>query len=327
MAPLDDTRPATRFDSFNVYKTSYKKIGEHEIGVAVLVPKDLKPGKHPVMVKFHGGGLVTGDALYADWISAFFVPLIHRTCSIVVLPNYRLIPEHTGADILQDLADFWTWFHSGGVDAFLSSQHALGADKEGSSNSLISLDYTKILASGDSAGGYMALMSGLTQPRGTIKALLAQYPMTNYLRAEPADSFFGFPPPPESVIAEHMATVEPGVVVSSATPPARSPLSLALALYGQYLKYFGDDEKMWPVGLVGEKESLPPTWIVHGGADSLVSVEDCRAFVDKCKGLKDGEVKLVVREGEDHGFDAEVKEDEAEWLKEGLRWVEKKWLS
>lgn len=58
MAPLDDTRPATRFDSFNVYKTSYKKIGEHEIGVAVLVPKDLKPGKHPVMVKFHGGGLV-----------------------------------------------------------------------------------------------------------------------------------------------------------------------------------------------------------------------------------------------------------------------------
>ena len=154
----------------------------------------------------------------------------------------------------------------------------------------------------------MALMSGLTQPRGTIKAILAQYPMTNYLRAEPADTFFGFPAPPESVIAEHMATVKPGVVVSSATPPERSPLSLALAMYGQYLKYFGDDERMWPVGLVEEKESLPPTWIIHGGADSLVSVEDCKAFVEKCKGLKDGaEVKLVVREGEDHGFDVEVK--------------------
>jgi cephalosporin-C deacetylase-like acetyl esterase len=59
MAPLDDTTPATRFDSFHVYRTSYKKIGDHEIEVGILVPKDLKPlDKHPVIVKFHGGGLV-----------------------------------------------------------------------------------------------------------------------------------------------------------------------------------------------------------------------------------------------------------------------------
>lgn len=58
MAPLDDTTPATRLDSFHVHRTSYKKIGDHEIEVAILVPKELKSGKHPVMVKFHGGGLV-----------------------------------------------------------------------------------------------------------------------------------------------------------------------------------------------------------------------------------------------------------------------------
>jgi cephalosporin-C deacetylase-like acetyl esterase len=58
MALLDDTTPATRFDAFHVYRTSYKKIGDHEIEVGILVPKDLKPGKHPLMVKFHGGGLV-----------------------------------------------------------------------------------------------------------------------------------------------------------------------------------------------------------------------------------------------------------------------------
>jgi cephalosporin-C deacetylase-like acetyl esterase len=59
MAPLDDTTPATRFDSFNVYRTSYKKIGDHEIEVGILVPNGVKPGKSPLIVKFHGGGLVS----------------------------------------------------------------------------------------------------------------------------------------------------------------------------------------------------------------------------------------------------------------------------
>jgi len=53
------TTPATRFDSFNFYRTSYKKINEHEIEVNVLVSKGIKAGKHPVMVRWHGGGLVS----------------------------------------------------------------------------------------------------------------------------------------------------------------------------------------------------------------------------------------------------------------------------
>jgi cephalosporin-C deacetylase-like acetyl esterase len=53
------TTAATRFDKFNIYTTSYKKIGDHEIEVNVLVPKDITPGKCPVMIKWHGGGLVS----------------------------------------------------------------------------------------------------------------------------------------------------------------------------------------------------------------------------------------------------------------------------
>jgi len=58
MAPLDDTTPETRFDSLDVYRTSYKEIRSQEIDVGILVPRNLKPGKHPILVKFHGGGLV-----------------------------------------------------------------------------------------------------------------------------------------------------------------------------------------------------------------------------------------------------------------------------
>jgi len=53
------TTAATRFDSFHLYRTSYKKIGDHEIEVSILVPKGITPGKHPLLVKWHGGGLVS----------------------------------------------------------------------------------------------------------------------------------------------------------------------------------------------------------------------------------------------------------------------------
>ncbi|KAH6882072.1 Alpha/Beta hydrolase protein [Alternaria rosae] len=320
MAPLDDTTPDNRFDSFNVFRTSYKQVDYHDIEVGILVPKDIKPGKCPVMVKFHGGGLISGDCLYADWIGAFFIPWVHRTNAIVVLPNYRLIPEHSGADILEDLSDFWKWFNAGAVDKFLNSQPTI-------KDSGISLDYGQTLVTGDSAGGYMALMSALTQPRDSFKAVFAQYPMTNYLRCEKVDMFFGYPAPPESIIAQHLAAVKPGAIVTSGTQPERMGLSYALAAYGHYLTYFGSDEKMWPIALVEEKKWLPPTWIVHGDADSAVSVEDSKKFVEKCKGLEEGvEVRLEVRSGQEHGFDIAAKEDEEAWLKEGLAWVDEKWL-
>ncbi|KAH7392265.1 Alpha/Beta hydrolase protein [Phaeosphaeria sp. MPI-PUGE-AT-0046c] len=317
MAPLDDTTPATRLDSFHVHRTSYKRIGDHEIEVGILVPKELKNGKHPVMVKFHGGGLVTGDCLFTDWIAAFFVPFIHRTSSIVVLPNYRLIPEHTGADILADLSDFWKWFDSGSLSSYLASNHP---------ELSLELDKEHVLVTGDSAGGYMALMSALTQPQGKFKAVLAQYPMTNYLRAEIADTFFGAPTPKPEIIQQHIDSIVPGTVLSSAVPPARFGLSWALAAYGKFLDYF-DKEKMWPIDKIEDVQAMPPTWIIHGGTDSAVDVKDSQEFVKKWTDREvRGEVKLSVLPGKDHGFDADVKESEEEWLKEGLGWVEERWL-
>lgn len=63
MAPLDDTTPETRFDSFTIHRTSYKEVNNQPIDVGILVPKSLKPGKHPLLVKFHGGGLVSSKFL------------------------------------------------------------------------------------------------------------------------------------------------------------------------------------------------------------------------------------------------------------------------
>jgi acetyl esterase/lipase len=235
-----------------------------------------------------------------------------------VLPNYRLIPESSGSDILEDLSDFWTWFHAGNVDKYLASQQ----------DAPIELDYAHVLCTGDSAGGYMALMSALTQPQSSINAVLAQYPMTNYLRVERTGFFFGEPALGPEELEKHIASLKPGAIVSSAPPPARGNLAYPMGAYDRYLEFFGEDKKLWPVHLIEERDWMPPMWIIHGDADSVVSVKDTELFVEKWRKCINGnEYRMVIRPGMEHGFDAAAKEDEEEWLKEGLAWVQEKWLA
>lgn len=53
---------------------------------------------------------VSGTWSYPAWFANWLIPLVHRNDAIIVSPNYRLIPEHNGDDIQEDLADFWAWY-------------------------------------------------------------------------------------------------------------------------------------------------------------------------------------------------------------------------
>ncbi|KAF2257688.1 alpha/beta-hydrolase [Lojkania enalia] len=305
------TTPATRFDSFNIYTTSYKKIHDHEIEVNIIVPKDIKAGKYPLIVQFHGGGLVTGTAMYPDWIAAWFIPFIHRNNAITILPNYRLIPEHTGHDILEDLNDLWKWFNT--------SLTPYVASKEPS----IILDFDHLLVTGDSAGGYMALQSAMTLPKSTIKAVLAKYPMTDILCGD-LDAIQD--PPPVSLIDEHMASVVPGTVVSCAVPPARGDLSTALRFYRRWQTFLGTGKELLPINRVEDATFFPPTYIMHGKDDTLVFCEDSQKFVRKLERVVPGvKVNLATWNG-GHGFDVGLYEDDLPGLGKGLKWVERVWL-
>ncbi|CAI6335464.1 unnamed protein product [Periconia digitata] len=319
MVALDDTTEETRFDSFIVLRTSYKTIGSHEIDVGILIPKNLNLEKHPLVVKFHGGGLVNGDCLYAPWISAFWVPFLHRNSAITVLPNYRLTPEASGTEILEDLSDFWDWLlKNRKLDTYLASKDVQ-----------LEIDYTKLFVTGDSAGGYMALQSAVQRPEGEIKVVLAQYPMTNVSRRTPDDRPFGVAPPPKTWLDTYIQSMKPGDIRSSSDPTtdqSRKPLSSALNAYQRFEEFFGTGKSLWPVTAIGDAKSWPPTTIFHGRQDSAVAFEDTEVFVEKVmKMFKDTEIRLVARDG-DHGFDMETKEDEEEWLKRELQWVESKWL-
>lgn len=47
---------------FDIFTTVYKTIGKNSITVDILIPKDIQPGKYPLLIRFHGGGLVRSES-------------------------------------------------------------------------------------------------------------------------------------------------------------------------------------------------------------------------------------------------------------------------
>ncbi len=66
--------------------------------------------------------------------------------------------------------------------------------------------------------------------------------------------------------------------------------------------------------------NLPPMLIIHGDADKLVPIYQARTFVKRCEEFG-SPIKLIVREGKDHGWPEMVKDEElfADWFDEHLR--------
>lgn len=319
MADIHHTTPETRFDSFHSHTVPYKHINSQTIDAHILIPKNIKPGPHPVFVKFHGGGLITGSAFFPDWFSNYVVAFAHNANCITVLPNYRLVPEHSGDDILEDLKDFWAWY-----DRDLKNVvEALDPS--------VDLNTEKLLVSGESSGGWTALHSVFMLPSGKARALLTQYPMLKRL----PDDERPFPIKERAhlipLLEEHMKSVQPGTVVSQAMPPARSDLCDALAVnYDRWEQYFGTGAHLHPMEVLSSAKYFPPTLILHGQQDDNVSLEECREFVAKVgtvlgKQVGD-EVRLVERPG-DHSFDADFVIGEEPWLEEQLDWITGKWLA
>ncbi len=57
-----------KYARFNVTDATYKTVEDQNIDLTILTPKDLPQGKkHAVMLRFHGGYLVTGARLTASY--------------------------------------------------------------------------------------------------------------------------------------------------------------------------------------------------------------------------------------------------------------------
>jgi acetyl esterase/lipase len=332
-----------KYAPFTVLSTSYKSVNDHPIQVYTLIPKLLlanitpasssaaaggsKPTPSPMIVKFHGGFLVTGDALYDDWFPQWLVDYALQHTAVVVLPNHRLLPEATGREIMDDVHDFWTWLR----DKFPAY---LGAEAAG-----LEVDLAKVLVAGESAGGYLSIQSALGSSGGLARASIATYPVldvgSRFYTEEYEKVVLGRPTVPKDVFASHVAAVEEDAkngkkrVVTSATPPDRLPFALSVVQQGLYRKLLGEEKFLYPLERVDDVggQDVPPILIIHGSEDSAVPVEGSEKWVEKA-GTKFGDEKvaLIVQPGE-HGFDTDPSVTlETPWLKDGLVRITEAWL-
>jgi hypothetical protein len=131
-----------------------------------LPPQPAGPTGHPLIIWFHGGGLLQGNKenlpphlrrlpthVYPDGESA-----------AVISPNYRLAPQVPIIDILSDVT---------ALIAYVRNKLNERLVKEGQGEHKI--DTSRICLSGGSAGGYLALIGGLEVPKESKEEAIGGY--------------------------------------------------------------------------------------------------------------------------------------------------------
>ncbi|KAH8695337.1 Alpha/Beta hydrolase protein [Talaromyces proteolyticus] len=290
-------------ESFFVKTVPYKEIdGGAPIFLDVMIPKHLSRNLHAVHIHLHGGFLVTGARNNLDIIPPRIFSHTIQNDIILVSPDYRLLPESNGLDIHEDMKDMWIWI-----------RQSLNRTVESMTTGASRVDLQKIVVSGESAGGYLALQLALSHPT-EIRAVIASYPMVDmrhpHFSQAGQKQIGAYPQYPETLISEHLQQSPDG-----ANPTmrefSRQSLSIALMQHGRYLYFFGHDRELFPIERLEDDASLAPTlpfiWIHHGTADSEVPIDGSRKFVDLLKRQNPGaRIRYEELVGAEHGIDSEM---------------------
>ncbi|KAL2200801.1 Alpha/Beta hydrolase protein [Corynascus similis CBS 632.67] len=319
-----------KFDRRDV---AYKTVENTPIEAAIFIPKTLISSSEavtaPVLVHFHGGGLITGavpDPFFlVDWIRE----LAHSTSAIFVSAGYRLAPETPAVSILDDVADFWAWLHADFTAAIRA--HFPEAPN-------LTPDLSRLAATGESAGGYLALQSALYLSRqkttknggnrNRLRAVIAQYPAL-FTDLAAFNTRPEQPDPAMDALVDNFAGRQPGSVRVSAPWPGDVSVTVAALSNGRLRDLYGaDPEGRLTLGYALERaEEVPPAlWVVQGGDDTWVATAGADEMVERLRRERPKvNLKYTVVPGGWHGFD-QTNKLEDDWVKEGVEFFNRFWL-
>jgi acetyl esterase/lipase len=247
-------------------------------------------GPYPSVVWIHGGCLIMGhrrllrQAHRQAYLAAGFA---------VLSIDYRLAPETKLPAIIDDLRDAFVWARTCGP-------------------ALFDLDPDRLAAVGHSAGGYLALMAGLTvtAPPAAIVSFYGYGDIIGDWYSRP-DPFYSSQP----AVAEHEARLSVGRrVISEAEDERRDRYYVYLRQQGLWPKEVaGHDphaEPEWfgpfcPVQNV--TASYPPTLLLHGDHDTDVPYAQS-VMMAEALAAAGVEHDLIRIGGGEHGFDGDDNE-------------------
>ncbi|KAL0960406.1 hypothetical protein HGRIS_005446 [Hohenbuehelia grisea] len=298
-----DAGTDSQFTAMSPLELVYKEIDGLKICLDVYIPINATPDLPlPVLLWWHGGGLLQGTR---KGTTPHLVAAPNKYGLCVVSADYRLAPQTRLPGILADCKD--------AID-FLRSVEFSEATKG-------VVDTSKVVVSGSSAGGWLALMAGTgagyeacgLEPPENISGIAAIYPITDLV-----DNFWttskGRVGYLERVLdkAELVCYLDP-----AAEKTAFSALDSPRRLFYHYMVQEGLLQDLLLTGTSIEPSSFtvanfissqvsgqpPPTYIIHGTIDGKVPVSQARHVVAayKQKGIAIDYVELDV----DHGFDKE----------------------
>lgn len=246
---------------------------------------------------------MTGKRTCGSFVPRWLYSFAHEHNAIIVSPDYRLLPEATAEELLDDLDDFWAWLSSG-LPTALGEASTKAVGLEAVSSDGLKADLDRVFVHGESAGGYCALQlvlahfqpqnvqepeEGTTKTQPRIRALVAAYPMCDFQNRYWTEAYIkdvsGAPQLPASTIDDHLASIRnasPRPVISSAEySDPRGMLFVAAIQQGRLGELLGHEReceegkggRVHIEDRIQRGAKLPPTLILHGTADSGVPVE------------------------------------------------------
>ncbi|PYI18198.1 alpha/beta-hydrolase [Aspergillus japonicus CBS 114.51] len=306
----------------------YKEIDGSKIDADIYLPPRAATDngqvkEYPVLIDIHGGSFMLGhskmvcmpqvdDCLARGWI--------------VVSPNHRLCPQ---VNILEgpmaDCRDLLAWIYDGHLDAFLAGESAAHVP-----GSQYRVDKDRVMAFGTSSGGTLALSLGWDVPR-RVAAILDFYApayLTHPFWTQPLPEVASKLPPLDPAFLNRIYDERPvptnssislegqtevGVVPGPDFSRPRDGFALTQVANGTVIQacYPGQDVKeIDPVHHIDAQ--FPPTCIVHGGADTKVTIDVSRELfrVLKEQGVR---CEMIEVPGEDHTFAMSMKVGSQTW--------------
>jgi acetyl esterase/lipase len=248
--------------------------------------------KKPVLMYIHGGALIGGTRKKLPKV----VPdLLLKMGYVVVLIDYRLAPETKLPAIVEDVQDAILWIRRDGPKLF-------------------HIDPDRLAIVGDSAGGYLTLMTGFrVKPRPRVLAVFWGYGDIISPWYSKPDAFYLKRPR----VSKEEAYQSVGT--KCLTEPAESNQRGRFYLYCR-------QNGLWPQEIAGHdphvepewfnayrpvhnvSKEYPPTILVHGTADTDVPYEESKTMAQK---LEEAGVEheLITVSGGGHGL-AEISDAE-----------------
>lgn len=268
-----------------------------------------------------------GDA--TGWWPYWLADLGLKHEAIMISPNYRFLPGATSTEIYDDIDDFWKWLHSPELGNLLQQNPTP-----------VQADISRILTTGESAGGLLTLYTAFSWP-DQIRATVAAYPSLSF---HPDSEQFTEPltklPMGTHVEKESLDFAgPPGEFQSSLLSPEAFQYMLAVFEYQTLGKMYarGSEgtpaERLYPFARL-EKDSvkIPQGGLAVFGSyeDSLIPVHQLEKFVERSREVTKGQpgndkIVLSLQHGE-HGFDMEFRLTE-QWIQDLLKQAVETWLA